>query len=395
MASQALAAYALLPPEEVESFLDLLGREFSADPTEVWKRAQAYHAEATASNLLMLQRAVEPPRQELFRRLNMAPGGTALLVDLRRRLLPTLADHPERASIDADLLHLFRSWFNRGFLQLRRIDWQTPAAVLERLIDYEAVHQIQGWGDLRRRLERDRRCYGFFHPALPDDPLIFIEVALTRGLPANVQMLLDPQSEVGDPHRADHAVFYSITNCQEGLRGVSFGNFLIKQVAEDLGREFHNLRNFLTLSPIPGFRSWLTTLTSGRPPVSAALTALLAAKPTAAADVPRSLEGELTALCADYLLHAKRGDREPADPVARFHLANGASLERINWLGDESVTGIRRSFGLTANYVYRLSELEQNHEAYVRELRVVATPTLARLARRGRRDRAAEPESRR
>jgi malonyl-CoA decarboxylase len=387
MASQALAAYASLPPDEVETFLDLLVRELSPDAQDVWTAAQAYHADATAANLQLLQKAVEPPRQELFRRLNMAPGGTALLIDLRRRLLPTIAGHPKRASINADLLHLFRSWFNRGFLHLRRIDWHTPAAVLERLIEYEAVHQIQGWRDLRRRLERDRRCYGFFHPALPDDPLVFIEVALTRGLPRKVQALLDPESEVGDPHGADHAVFYSITNCQEGLRGVSFGNFLIKQVADDLGREFHNLRTFLTLSPIPGFRAWLTTPRPDTPAVSAGLMSFLAATSASSADVPRSLEGELTALCADYLLHAKRDDREPVDPVARFHLANGARLERINWMGDASVSGIRRSCGLTANYVYRLKELEQNHEAYAHEFRVVATPTLARLAGRGRRPR--------
>jgi len=387
MATQALAAFASLPPDELETFLDLLVRDFSPDPPDVWAAAQAYHTDPTAANLQRLQETVEPPRQELFRRLNMAPGGTAVLVDLRRRLLPTIAGHPERASINADLLHLFRSWFNRGFLLLRRIDWHAPAAVLERLIEYEAVHEIQGWRDLRRRLERDRRCYGFFHPALPDDPLVFIEVALTRGLPRTVQALLDPDSDVGDPNRANHAVFYSITNCQEGLRGVSFGNFLIKQVADDLGREFHNLRTFMTLSPIPGFRAWLNTLRPDTTAVSAALTSFLAVKPAMSSDVPRSLERELTALCAAYLVHAKRDDRQPVDPVARFHLANGASLKRINWMGDISVSGIRQSFGLTANYAYRLKDLEQNHEAYAREFRVVATPTLTHLAGRGRRPR--------
>lgn len=359
LAARALGGYAMLPAAGIDEFLDLLAREFSPDPRAVWRAAERYHRAPDAASLAGLQDAVEPPRQELFRRLNMAPGGTTVLVDLRRRLLPTLRDHPERSSIDADLAHLFRSWFNRGFLVLQRIDWNTPAAILERLIRYEAVHEIQGWRDLRRRLETDRRCYGFFHPALPGDPLIFIEVALTRGMPPVVQGLIDPDSPVDVPQRADHAVFYSITNCQEGLRGVSFGNFLIKQVAEDLGREFPNLRTFATLSPVPGFRAWLESLKGEGAP---------------------SAEKEVVARCAQYLLHAKRSDGSPVDAVARFHLANGARLERINWMGDTSSAGIRRSLGLTANYVYRLQDVEENHEAYARDHRVVAASALAKLA---------------
>jgi malonyl-CoA decarboxylase len=359
LAARALASYTMLPDEAVEEFLDILAREFAPDERRIWDAAQRHHREPSATTLQALQEAVESPRQELFRRLNMGPGGTMILVDLRRRLLLTLRAHPERAAIDADLLHLFRSWFNRGFLVLQRIDWNTPAAILERLIEYEAVHEIQGWDDLRRRLAADRRCYGFFHPALPGDPLIFIEVALTRGLPATVQELIDPRSAVGDPARADHAVFYSITNCQEGLRGVSFGNFLIKQVAEDLGRELPRLDTFTTLSPVPDFRAWLT-------------------REGIAADT--SSEDQLLPLCADYLLGAKRRDGAPLDPVARFHLANGARLERINWLGDTSPAGMDRAFGVTANYVYRLQEVDQNHEAYAREFKVIASPTMARLA---------------
>ena len=194
----------------------------------------------------------------------MAPGGTAVLVEMRRELLNTLASHPERGGIDADLIHLFRSWFNRGFLVLQRIDWHTPAVILERLIQYEAVHEIQGWRDLRRRLEADRRCYAFFHPALPDEPLVFIEIALTRGMSATVQPLLDPESPIGDVAKANCAIFYSITNCQEGLRGVSFGNFLIKQVVDDLGRDLPRLKTFATLSPIPGFCEWLAQTEHGR-----------------------------------------------------------------------------------------------------------------------------------
>ena len=382
VAAQAVAAYQALSDRGIEQLLTLLSKEFSPDAERVWAAAKKYHADPAPGTLLQLQNAVEPPRQELFRRINMAPGGTRVLVDLRQRLLPTLPEHEERASVDADLLHLFRSWFNRGFLVLQRIDWHTPAVVLERLIQKEAVHEIQGWRDLRRRLEADRRCYGFFHPALPDEPLIFIEVALTRGMPAAVQLLLDQQSPITDPEQADHAVFYSITNCEEGLRGVWFGNFLIKQVAEDLSREFPNLRTFATLSPVPGFRAWLA---SGDGERSSALQRLLAAPADPGVTVPAALQDELTLLCAHYLINVKRRDHAPLDSVARFHLANGASLQQINWMGDSSPAGIRRSFGLTANYGYRLDELEQNHEAYAREFRVVAAPALARMAARGER----------
>jgi malonyl-CoA decarboxylase len=287
---------------------------------------------------------------------------------MRKSLLTTLADHPERQGIDADLMHLFRSWFNRGFLVLQRIDWRTPAVILERLIEYEAVHQIQGWDDLRRRLEADRRCYAFFHPALPDEPLIFIEVALTTGMTEKVQPLIDPRAPVSDPATADSAIFYSITNCQKGLRGVSFGNVLIKQVVDDLGREFPRLRTFATLSPIPGFRAWLSTISPKWETFDVA---------TASAKAQQ----ELCALCAQYLLAAKRG-KEPLDPVARFHLANGASLERVNWMADPSPAGIQRSFGLMANYVYRPQDVDRNHEAYAGEYRVVASRTIRQMAER-------------
>ena len=382
LAAYALSAYQSLDDAGRDIFFDRLVADFGPDAAEVDRAAARYRADASSANLVRLQAAVEPPRQELFRRANMAPAGTAILLEMRREMLKTLGTHPERVGIDADLLHLFRSWFNRGFLVLQRIDWHTPAVVLERLIQKEAVHEIQGWRDLRRRLEADRRCYGFFHPALPDEPLIFIEVALTRGMPAAVQLLLDQQSPITDPEQADHAVFYSITNCEEGLRGVWFGNFLIKQVAEDLSREFPNLRTFATLSPVPGFRAWLA---SGDGERSSALQRLLAAPADPGVTVPAALQDELTLLCAHYLINVKRRDHAPLDSVARFHLANGASLQQINWMGDSSPAGIRRSFGLTANYGYRLDELEQNHEAYAREFRVVAAPALARMAARGER----------
>jgi len=385
VAAEVLGAYQRLSEEEVEWFFDRLVTTFSVDAETVRQAAAAYRLDASPANLFALQEAVEPPRQELFRRCNMAPGGTAVLVEMRRRLLRTLGDHPHRAEIDADLTHLFRSWFNRGFLTLARIDWQTSAVVLERLIQYEAVHQIQGWHDLRRRLESDRRCYAFFHPALPQEPLIFIEVALTRAVTAQVQPLLDPDSRVDDPARATCAIFYSITNCQQGLRGVSFGNVLIKQVVDDLGKEFPNVRTFATLSPIPGFRSWLAERAATAPgSISPALATLVAkGDDIAAADIaiaPGALREEMMQRCARYLISMDDG-RGVQDPVARFHLANGARLERLNWMGDTSATGLRRSYGLTVNYVYRLADLERNHDAYANKFRVASSITFRQLTK--------------
>jgi malonyl-CoA decarboxylase len=368
LAADVAEGYRSLDDSEREAFFDRLVTVFSPDLIAVKAAADAFTRDPSQKTLAQLQQVVESPMQELFRRWNMAPGGTAALISLRRRLLSTLDTHPSRRRIDDDLMHLFRSWFNRGFLVLQRIDWRTPAVVLERLIKYEAVHQIHGWDDLRRRLAADRRCYAFFHPVLPDDPLIFIEVALTSGMPGEVRPLLALETPVSDPARAaDTATFYSITNCQEGLRGVSFGNVLIKQVVEDLSSEFNRLRTFATLSPITGFRTWLASRDSRWANVD----------PTTAS---ASTKRELTVLCAQYLLQAKR-DNEPADPVARFHLANGAALQRLNWMGDPSSAGLQRSFGLMANYVYRPDDLERNHEAYARTYQVVASRAIERLAR--------------
>ncbi len=386
LAREALAAYQALDAAASAAFFDLLVEEFSPDPAALLRAVERYCGEPSQSNLILLQLAAEPPRQELFRRLNMAPGGTARLVDMHRRVLDGLGTHPHWQGIDADFVHLLRSWFNRGFLSLQRIDWRTPAAVLEKLIAYEAVHAIQGWHDLRRRLECDRRCYAYFHPALPEEPLIFIEVALTRGVSATVQPLLDPEAPVTDPAAADCAMFYSITNCQRGLHGVSFGNLLIKQVAEVLGRELPRVKTFATISPVPGFRAWLAGCAerAEHEPERAQLMQLLASidAPRWFEDAARSaeLERQLTALCAHYLLHARNG-QEPRDPVARFHLLNGARLARLNWLADRSAAGMRQSAGMMVNYVYRLAEVERNHEAYARERRVIASRALHRLAR--------------
>jgi malonyl-CoA decarboxylase len=380
LAREALAAYRMLSGPALAAFFDVLAEEFSPDPQAVQEAADAYLRDTSQVRLMQLQRAVQAPRQELFRRLNLASGGTAALVEMRRRLLHDLRAQPQWACIDADLAHLLGSWFNRGFLSLQRIDWRTPALVLEKLMQYEAVHEIQGWRDLRRRLESDRRCFAFFHPALPDDPIIFIEVALTKGMSDKVQPLLDPDSPVVDPAGADTAIFYSITNCQEGLRGISFGNFLIKQVAEDLGREFPRLKTFATLSPIPGFRKWLAETAATRSELAELTRALSAANWYENAAPDGGVRAELMRLCAYYLQYAKQ-DNDPADSVARFHLGNGARMERINWLADSSKTGMARSAGLMVNYVYRLKDVERNHEAYANKRAVVASPGLALLAR--------------
>ncbi|OFZ86601.1 MAG: hypothetical protein A2W21_08490 [Betaproteobacteria bacterium RBG_16_66_20] len=388
LARQALAAYLGLDERGREEFFDTLAQEFAPSPEAVGKAADAYRYDPTPQNLIHLQEVIDTARQELFRRLNMAPGGTQALVEMRRQLLRGLKKHPAWSAIDADLLHLFRSWFNRGFLRLERIDWRTSAIVLEKLIQYEAVHAVQGWPDLRRRLAADRRCFGFFHPQLPDEPLIFIEVALTHGLSAQVQPLLDVKSEVAVPEQADCAIFYSITNCQEGLRGTSFGNLLIKQVAEDLKREFPHLRSFATLSPIPGFRHWLAQ-TETRVQLSMgpnaeqrlAMLSVIEQPGWHSGAVSEPLQKLLMRLCAWYLLHAKQG-AEPLDPVSRFHLGNGAALERLNWLGDTSESGMARSAGMMVNYIYRLEDVERNHERYFADHAVVASRAVEKLARK-------------
>ena len=378
LARDALAAYHKLDERCREEFFALLGRDYGPPVETVSRAAAAYQAEPTHDNLFRLQQAVDSPRQELFRRLNTAPGGTAALVEMRREILKGVRAHPEWKAIDSDLMHLLRSWFNRGFLRLERIDWRTSAMVLEKLIQYEAVHAIQGWRDLRRRLESDRRCFAFFHPQLPDEPIIFIEVALARGMSAQVQPLLDIRTQLGDPANADCAMFYSITNCQEGLRGISFGNQLIKQVAEDLKQEFPHLRRFATLSPIPGFRRWLDSAPLAG--AEAELVARLADPAWHLGEVPEPMQTLLMQLCAYYLVRAKSG-LEPLDPVARFHLGNGAVLERLNWMGDTSESGMQRAAGMMVNYVYWLDELEKNHERYFRDHDVVASPAVERLAR--------------
>jgi malonyl-CoA decarboxylase len=357
IASDLLAAYAESTAGERTHFLTMLATRFGPDPEAVDLAIARYREEGEAA-LLTLARAVEPPRQELLRRLNLAPGATVMLVQMRADLLSRMKDDPSLfAALDADFAHLFTSWFNRGFLTMQEISWDSPASLLERVIRYEAVHDIQDWQDLRNRLgPEDRRCFAFFHPALPGEPLIFVEVALTATMADNVQEILRVDRTVLGAGEATTAIFYSISNCQPGLKGISFGHFLIKQVATDLQRSLPGLRQFATLSPVPGFCGWLRT-----------------ADPTLAkrvdedrwwADGDTDLRDALLARAVDYFREARTPSGRPVDSVARFHLGNGAVLERINWMADTSPRGFDQSAGIMVNYLYDLASIEENHEAF-------------------------------
>lgn len=371
----------VLDASDRQGFQRYLATEFQPDGTALRAAAQRYLAEGTAVAAAALARAADPPRQELLRRINMAPGGISALIAMRSEIASCLRAEPELKLLDADLKHLFASWFNRGFIELRRIDWQTPAAVLEKLIAYEAVHEIKGWDDLRRRLAPDRRCFGFFHPALPGEPLIFVEVALVEGLATAVQPLLsqDTSEAVARERaaRADTAIFYSISNCQDGLRGVAFGNFLIKQVVMELQAELPRLKRFSTLSPVPGFRQWLDhRLVNGSDPDTASLPELENEGWWNDPSQSEKLRVPLLRLCARYLT------RKPSiriDPVARFHLGNGARLERINWLANTAQRAIQESFGIMVNYLYDHDSIETNHEAFARAGTIVRSPDVDAL----------------
>ena len=371
LARRAVGLYRRLDAPARREFFSLLARNFSPDRNAVLEAAVAYHRDPSPAHFAALQRATEPPRQEIFRRMNMAPEGTATLLGLRRELNAAMKEDASLAVVDQDLQHLLSSWFNRGFLELRRIDWNTPASILEKLIAYEAVHEIRGFPDLKRRLERDRRCFAFFHPALPDEPLIFVEVAFVDEMPDDVAPILAMESEIRDPKSARCAVFYSITSTQPGLRGVSFGNFLIKQVASDLHAELPNLKVFCTLSPIPGLRAWAEQSAARLPAVA-----------DAAAPASEHDREALESLAAWYLTRAWENG-QVADSVARFHLGNGARLERVNWRADVSKKGIAQSFGMMVNYVYDLNLVERNHEAYVNRRQVVCSAAIEKLANAG------------
>lgn len=384
LADTLLDAYSMMDAPARLRWFETLAGHYGVNDTRLSEAVEAWLADQTPQAANALHEAAEPRRQELLRRLNLAPGGTAALVEMRAALLGLLPAHPELQPVDADFAHLFSSWFNRGFLLLRRIDWSSPADVLEKIIRYEAVHEINGFEDLRRRLvPPDRRCFAFFHPRMPDDPLIFVEVALTRGAPAAIRPLIDNSQPVLDAETADTAVFYSISNTQAGLRGISFGNFLIKQVVEELAREVPRLRNFVTLSPLPGFSRWLE---SEGPPDGLA-------SPDWFRNPERreALEPELAAAAARYLVDAKDASGRPRDPVARFHLGNGASLDRINPFADVSPRGLEKSFGVMVNYRYDQASIERNHEAYAASGKVAASAAVRRLAAATRRPSEAKP----
>ena len=373
LAKQLIDLYRAQPiPARIE-FFRLLARSFDPDPEQIGRASDAYRQDASPGNLQRLLEVVEPPRQELCRRLNLAPGGTAALVAMREDLIKHGGNDAELRKVDEDFAHLFGSWFNRGFLVLRHIDWSSPADILERIIRYEAVHEIRGWADLRRRVQpSDRRCFGFFHPSLLDEPLIFVEVALTREIPGSIQTLLAEERKELPAGEATTAVFYSISNCQLGLRGVSFGNFLIKQVVEELSRELPGLKTFVTLSPAPGFAAWMAT---NAPDTVAALTSKdWRGDPSLAA----GLQPEMMRLGARYFIAAKGSGGRPLDPVARFHLGNGARLERLNWPGDISTKGLREAHGLMVNYLYDLRFIEANHETFANDGTVVASDAVRR-----------------
>jgi malonyl-CoA decarboxylase len=382
MAREVLDRYRHLDEAERRSFFQTLSSSYGPEREKLAKAIKAWRTQPNHADASDLHFASEPRRQELIRRLNRAPGGTGDLVAMRADLLDLMKDNKNLGALDRDVVHLLSSWFNRGFLVLRRIDWSTPANILEKIIRYEAVHEIRDWDDLRRRIDPvDRRCYAFFHPALVDEPLIFVEVALTEAIPGAIAPLLAEDRQPVAVERARVAVFYSISNTQRGLGGISFGSFLIKQVVEELRRELPKLEDFVTLSPVPGFMSWLKT--AGDLPISDEERPLLGHLDEPDWWKNAELEGQLRSviepLAAHYFLKARTSKGRLIDSVARFHLGNGARLERINWLGDTSAKGQRESAGIMVNYLYRLEDIEKNHEAYANDGTVVASNAVKKL----------------
>ncbi len=360
MAQQILGRYGQLDDEEKLAFFHHLAEDMTVSAPEVRAALDAYEEGQSKATYRAFMAAVEPPRQELIRRLNQVPGATRSLVRMRADLLRLGRGDDTLQALDVDFRHLFASWFNRGFLVLRPINWESPAQLLEKIIAYEAVHAIDSWEDLRRRLEpEDRRCFAFMHPAMPDEPLIFVEVALTRGVPGSIQGLLAQNRVVMPADQADTAVFYSISNCQAGLAGISFGNSLIKQVVSDLSLELSGLKTFVTLSPIPGFTRWLQS---------------------EGVDFETAGDERKRSLAARYLTKAKRKDGLPLDPVARFHLGNGAVIHQVHAGADLSEKGLQQSAGVMVNYLYDLAKVTQNHERFASTHEIAASSEIRSLA---------------
>ena len=383
LAEEILSAYSHFNGDEKIEFFQFLEHGLAADPDKVQSSINKFQEHPSQDSIQAIHKASESPRLELFRALNMASMGTQSLIAMREDILGTLRDNPGFSAVDNDLLYLFRAWFNRGFLDIRRIDWETPAVVLEKLIEYESVHEIKGWPDLRRRLQEDRRCFGFFHPVMPYEPLIFVEVALTNEISSNVLELLEEEVNSSSISSYNTAIFYSINNCLEGLRGVSFGNLLIKQVVEQLEREISSIKTYSTLSPIPKFAAWLKSdvqdleLEFLNETNKEQIRGLLI-KPTTDKMQDPELKGTLLSLCAYYLLKVKSRDK-PSCPVARFHLGNGATLGKINWLADESENGMTQSVGMMVNYIYDKNTLAHNHERYEQDNSVVCSADVKQL----------------
>ncbi len=366
-ARELLDMYQGLSDEDKKEFFFNIEENFNAQPATVKLAFDTFESDPSSTNLNRLYRAAEPRRMELLRRLNQTPGATHDLVGMRKDLLALLREHPQLAAVDENFMHLFRSWFSRGFLVLQTIDWSTSAAILNRIIRYEAVHAIKDWDDLRRRVDQpNRRCFAFFHPALTDEPLIFVEVALSKGIPGSIDSILnDTVEDRVDPTEFTTATFYSISNCQPGLKNISFGNFLIKQVVQELKADFPSIKKFVTLSPIPGFSRWLDSDAEDDSNELLKLKAEVRALDITADNVAE--HGELIRkLMANYLVLAKRG-KYPLDPVTRFHLGNGAELHQIHSGADLSAKGLSQSYGAMVNYLYDLRYIERNHEQYVTE----------------------------
>ena len=358
LAHMVFDKYAQISLKEKHEFFQFMANELEINPDEVRTSLDAYQHDPSETTYKKFSTASEPKRQELIRRLNHPDGATGRLVGMRKDLLSFVKEVPELAPVAIDLKHLFTSWFNRGFLVLRPISWSSPAEILEKIIEYEAVHAINSWEDLRARLQpEDRRCFAFFHPAMPDEPLIFVEVALTKGIPNSIQGLLEANREPISPEDSDTAVFYSISNCQEGLAGISFGNSLIKQVVADLSLAVPSLTTFVTLSPIPKLKRWL-----------------------AKGIVPMNVKHTNQALAAYYLLNAKGTDGRPYDPVARFHLGNGAMLHAVHSDADNSSNGLKQSSGVMVNYRYDLNKIPQNHESFLSENKIAVSPEVRALS---------------
>lgn len=364
-ASGILARLAALPAAARLEFWETVAQDFGADEAGLQAAIAAWKpGNPTLSRALHF--AAEPTAQALIRRLNTAPGATARLVAMRGEMLAAGGSAALR-SLDRDFLHLFGSWFNRGFLELRRIDWSSPAAVLEKIISYEAVHEIRGWADLRARVgDADRRLFAFFHPAMPDEPLVFVEVALMQHVPGRIAEILSPARPRIAAAEADTAVFYSISNCHTGLRGISFGNFLIKQVVIELHREFPGLGRFVTLSPVPGLRRWAET-----PDLPEAARALLGPGQDVPSDPAR--------LAAQYLLGARRSNGAALDPVAHFHLGNGAQLLDIHPDADPGAAGQASAWGVMVNYLYDETQVDARHRAYTADQTISAAPQVTAL----------------